>query len=159
MRNRAGLAALVVVGLLAPACGLTPTQDPPTADPTPSVSVLPPEVARFETGFTVLTMTGVSCDGLEGPWRVRMVAPQPIEGSDRSSFRLPGGTGPGTLRWSFTAAHPAAGTVTYSGQVTVRASGPDDAPTLRFSGREVSWGATGRVEGTTRVELGGHCPL
>jgi hypothetical protein len=116
------------------------------------------EVARFHTGFTVLDVTGVSCDGLRGPWHVRIEAPKPIQGSDRTTFLLPHERGPGRLRWSFQAQHPIGGTVTYSGNVHVRAAGTTEAPVLEFSGHQSSWNAEGPVAGTADVTLGGTCP-
>ena len=146
------LAVALTLAACAPA-GQPRTEDSPAPSPDRE-----PRVARFETGFTVLTVTGVSCKGLRGPWRVRIEAPKPIEGSDRATFRLPNRKGPGRVRWSFQADHPGHGTITYSGNVKVRAFETVEGTVLRFSGNQTSVGVTAPVSGDAPVRFGGACP-
>lgn len=155
MRGRvlAGLGAvLVAVGCRSPA-----TMPAPETPPAASDEKEAPPQARFETGFNVLRVTGVSCNGLRGPWRVRLAAPNPIEGQGESIFRLAGGRGPGRMRWSFDASHPGQGQIVYEGNVRVRAVGPTDSPVLLFTGKQTSVGATGDVQGMASVQLGRPC--
>ncbi|MGH2723312.1 MAG: hypothetical protein ACRDI0_03430 [Actinomycetota bacterium] len=127
----------------------------PGGSPTPTASPLP-EMARFEAGLNLIRATGVSCRGVAGPWRVRLHPPQPIDGKGMARFRLKE-AGTGRLRWSFTAAHPIQGTVTYAGDLRVRLVGTDDRPALTFAGTQTNVGATARTFARAAVEVGGAC--
>ena len=154
--RRGALALLITLTL---SCsGASPPDVAPTAA-SPTLEKKEPRVARFETGFTVLTMSGISCDGIRGPWRVRVEAPDPIEGSDRTTFRLAEGDGPARMRWSFEASHPLHGTITYSGSVRVRSFVTPDGTVLRFSGEQTSVGVTAPVVGSADVRFGGACDM
>lgn len=159
-RPRRLLPLLLAVTMAAWGCqagGGVIEDDRPTAGPSPTGSP-EPQVARFRTRFNLLRVTGVTCRGLEGPWRVRLRTPAPIQGRDTVRFRLPDGRGPGRLRWSFRASHPGHGTATYSGDLRVRLRGPEDRPVLAFSGTQTAVGVTGRTVARATVRLGGDCP-
>ena len=151
----AGVARISAVALVLTAAACTPAVNGPPPAPSPSPS-LPPQMARFEARLNLIRAVGVSCSGVEGPWRVRLHPPQPIDGRGTARFRLEEGAG--RLRWSFTAAHPGQGTVTYAGNLRVRLVGRVDRPSLVLTGTQTNVGATGRTFARVRVELADSCP-
>jgi hypothetical protein len=146
---------IVVILVAAAACTLPPIEPGPGRSPRagPGRS---PQRATFQAGLNLIRATGVSCRGPSGPWRVRLRPPQPIDGQGMAQFRL-GKAGTGRLRWSFAAAHPIQGRVTYEGDLKVRLVGTGDRPVLVFTGTQTNVGATGRTSARAPVEVEGSC--
>jgi hypothetical protein len=154
---RGGIAGAAVAAWVALAA-CQPATPQRTSEPTPAEEPSPePEVARFQTGLNLLRASGFTCGGLDGPWKVEITAPSPIQGSQRVNFRIPE-KGPGRLKWSFEAQHPGQGLVTYAGDVKVRLQGPEEVPVLTFSGEQTAVGVTSKLFGRAKVNLDGACP-
>lgn len=151
----AGLARVVALVVVASSCAPGGGPGPGPASPGPTTSPVP-RMARFEARFNLIRAVGVSCSGVEGPFRVRLHPPNPIEGKGAARLRLPDGAG--RLRWSFTASHPGQGTVTYAGNLRARLVGRVDRPSLVFTGTQTNVGATGRTFTRVPLELSESCP-
>jgi len=130
------------------------------------------QVARFEAHFDDKyfdrSITGESCNGLEGPWTVTFDATGKgiltgSHGSGDGSFTLPGGEGPGHLHMKFPV-HVEAGGVSGNGahvyDLTVTLLEADQ-PALRFEGTFTAITPAGPFPGhgqfKAQVTFGGTC--
>ena len=143
MRARVGV-LLFAIAMLAAACGGGDEASAPTEG---AGATRETDIARFTTAVKGrgadgrISINGVSCDGLPGPYLVTVAVRGNLSGKTIATLPIHAGSTAGTLKWSMEVTGAEAGTM--SGHYHAKMSGLVDPSTLVLRGRTTIHDASG----------------